>query len=1040
MKRKLQYLFTKTHLLLLLLVAGSANMDAQILTNGGFESGGSGNGFFVHDYTLINPVNGTSNPGFYARTTNPALMNSSYIAGGDHTTGTGNMLVFDGSNLANRFFWTTGSTGGAIGGFTAGTTYTFSFWIKSVSNDVTADEATRASIGVFFVNASNVNPANLNFLAPLPSEGWVKVEYSFVATANNAMVRLKTNNPGPIGHDFAVDDFSITVGGLPFVGSYTYTDPTCPESNDGTITVGLTGGTLPYTSYVLSGSANQSNSTGVFTGLDEGTYSVTVSDSDGETFTQTGIVLEAPNSMQVSAPVTICPGEPTTLSVTGGTGAYNWTASPADASLTDPTSATPTVSPTVTTTYTVTSGSLSNPVNLIENGDFSQGNTLFNTGYTQVANPNPFGVQTSYNIVTNPNAWFTAFASCGDNTTGTGNLMVFDGATDPTGNVIAWSNQNPVTVVPNTDYTFSYYVASASPDSPARLEVTINGVSQGLPVTAPGTTCLWTQVSYNWNSGSNTTANFAIYNRNFTDYGNDFALDDISFKETLTCQYQGTVTVTVSSGVVPTFNAVAPICAGEALSPLPTTSNEGITGTWSPALDNTATTQYTFTPTTGQCATTATLTIVVNPGAVVPTFSAVAPICAGDALSPLPTTSTNGITGAWSPALDNTATTQYTFTPDGGQCASLTTLTIVVNQSNTVPTFNAVSPICEGEALSPLPTVSGNGITGTWSPALDNTATTQYTFTPDGGQCAVTTILTIIVTPLATPTFNAVAPVCAGDAIAALPTVSTDGFTGTWSPALNNAATTTYTFTPDGGQCALPTTLTITVNPTVTPTFAAVDPICSGGILAALPTTSNEGIAGTWSPALDNTATTTYTFTPNAGQCAAITTLTITVNDLPTFTIAQGCEDGGYTLTAMEDDNLNSLYAWYNPAGTQISSEASVVITAPGVYELVITQDGCSNTETVNVLSASCGGLIQRGISPNDDGKNDFFDLAGYNVKQLQIFNRFGMSVYTKSNYQNEWYGQSDKGDDLPDGTYFYVIDFADSETKTGWIYSIRER
>jgi gliding motility-associated-like protein len=971
MKRELLYFFRKTSLLLLLII-GSANASAQILTNGNFESGGSGVGFMVHDYTLINPLNGTSSPGFYARTTDPALMNSTYNALGDHTTGTGNMMVFDGSTLANRFFWTTGNTGGAIGGFTAGTTYTFSFWIRSVSDAVTADEATRASIGIFFVNANNINPANQNFLAPLPSEGWVKVEYSFVATANNAMVRLKTNNPGPIGNDFAVDDFSIIEGGLPFVGSYTSVDPTCPSGTDGSITVNLTGGTLPYTIYNLTGTATQTSSNGIFTGLGEGTYNISVSDSDGSVYTETGIVLEAPNHLVLSAPVTICPGEPTPLTATGGTGAYNWTAVPADSSITDPASAAQTVSPAVTTTYTVTSGSVSSPVNLIENSDFTQGNAAYVTEYLQVADPNPFGVQTSYNIVTDPNAWFTAFSSCGDHTSGSGNMMVFDGATNSDANVIAWSNQNPVTVVPNTNYTFSYYVASVSADNPARLEVTINGVSQGLPVTAPGTTCLWTQVSYNWNSGANTTANFVIYDRNVADYGNDFALDDITLKEAITCLYQESVTVTVTPGAEPTFDPVDPICSGETLNALPTTSNEGITG-------------------------------------------------------------------VWSPALDNTATTVYTFTPDAGQCASPTDLTIVVNQGTATPTFAAVAPICSGGPLNALPTTSIEGITGSWSPALDNTATTVYTFTPAAGQCASPAELTIIVVQPATATFNAVASICSGEPLTALPTTSNEGFTGTWSPALNNTATTTYTFTPSAGQCALDTTLTITVNQPVTPGFTAVDPICSDAPLNALPATSNEGITGVWSPALDNTATTTYTFTPAAGQCALATTLTITVNASPDFTISEGCDGVNYTLTAVQNNASNSLYAWFDPAGTQIGTDDSIVITAPGAYELVITQNGCSATESINVLSVTCGGLIQRGISPNNDGKNDYFDLQAFDVKQLQIFNRYGVNVYSKANYQNEWIGQSDSGDELPDGTYFYVIDFGDSKSKTGWIYTIRE-
>src|SRR5207247_4938547 len=83
----------------------------------------------------------------------------------------------------------------------------------------------------------------------------------------------------------------------------------------------------------------------------------------------------------------------------------------------------------------------------------------------------------------------------------------------------------------------------------------------------------------------------------------------------------------------------------------------------------------------------------------------------------------------------------------------------------------------------------------------------------------------------------------------------------TWSPALNNTATTIYTFTPTAGQCATTATMTITVNANVTPTFTQVAAICSGATLTALPTTSSNGIRGTYVSTLDNTGTTIYTFT-----------------------------------------------------------------------------------------------------------------------------------------------------------------------------------
>ena len=80
--------------------------------------------------------------------------------------------------------------------------------------------------------------------------------------------------------------------------------------------------------------------------------------------------------------------------------------------------------------------------------------------------------------------------------------------------------------------------------------------------------------------------------------------------------------------------------------------------------------------------------------------------------------------------------------------------------------------------------------------------------------------------------------------------------------------------------------MTITVNAKTDPTFTQVPAICSGVTLSALPTTSLNGIPGTWAPALNNTATTTYTFTPAVGQCANTATMTITVNAKtdPTFT------------------------------------------------------------------------------------------------------------------------------------------------------------
>ncbi|HRD80556.1 MAG TPA: hypothetical protein PLL53_07340, partial [Saprospiraceae bacterium] len=92
------------------------------------------------------------------------------------------------------------------------------------------------------------------------------------------------------------------------------------------------------------------------------------------------------------------------------------------------------------------------------------------------------------------------------------------------------------------------------------------------------------------------------------------------------------------------------------------------------------------------------------------------------------------------------------------------------------------------------------------------------------------------------PAFTQVQPICSGGAFS-LPATSDNGISGSWSPAINNTSTTTYTFTPNAAlhPCASTTTMTVTVNPNVTPTFTQVAPICSGGSFT-LPATSNNGI------------------------------------------------------------------------------------------------------------------------------------------------------------------------------------------------------
>ena len=358
-----------------------------------------------------------------------------------------------------------------------------------------------------------------------------------------------------------------------------------------------------------------------------------------------------------------------------------------------------------------------------------------------------------------------------------------------------------------------------------------------------------------------------------------------------------------------------------------------------------------------------------------------------------------------------------------------------------------------------LPTTSDNGITGTWNPStLDYSivGTTVHTFTPTAGICATTAILTAVINPNITPTFTQVLPICSGGLLNALPTNSIEGITGSWLPALNNLATTIYTFTPSAGLCALTTTMTIVVNPNITPTFNAIATLCPGETPPSLTSPSIEGITGSWTPeVISNTTSGTYIFVPNPGQCATNGNLSITVQDAFDFAISGNCEGNNFILEVKSTDNSIDLttadFIWLNANNevigtnsntlnvTEYLASTTVTETLPISFSVrVVSSTGCYKIEPITLTRIFCG--IQKGISVNNDGLNDYFDLTLLNVKHLSIFNRYGMKVYSKDGYTNEWVGQSDKGDDLPDGTYYYVIDFNDNlPVKTGWIYINRE-
>ena len=435
-------------------------------------------------------------------------------------------------------------------------------------------------------------------------------------------------------------------------------------------------------------------------------------------------------------------------------------------------------------------------------------------------------------------------------------------------------------------------------------------------------------------------------------------------------------------------------------------------------------------------------------------------ICFNQPVPSLPTSDNNGITGNWNPTtIDNTQSGNYTFTPDENQCATTFILTVTVNNFPTpVFDFGNNLTICSGDEVPVLPAEDNNGVNGFWEPAtIDNEVGNTYTFIVNNSECASNFILTVVVNELVTPVFNFgnAITICSGETVPNLPTTDNNGVNGIWTPAsIDNTQTANYTFEP-ADTCAESFILNVTVNEPITPTFSLPSSICfNSNAEIILPTESENGIIGTWNPStINSTNDTLYTFTPASTSCATGFSTTIAV--LPTFSIEifDQCENNQFTIGVELNDNSNVIltdYSWINENGTVVGTNSSTfniteyirstpqTETFPLFFTVRATSiDGCFAEESISIPTIFCG--IQKGISPNGDNLNDFFDLALLDVEKLSIFNRYGRKVYTQNNYTNQWFGQTDDGKELPSATYYYVIEFRNGESKSGWIYIMRE-
>lgn len=296
---------------------------------------------------------------------------------------------------------------------------------------------------------------------------------------------------------------------------------------------------------------------------------------------------------------------------------------------------------------------------------------------------------------------------------------------------------------------------------------------------------------------------------------------------------------------------------------------------------------------------------------------------------------------------------------------------ITVNQLPN-PILSGNQNICAGSTSTFSSTVAGgvwsssipiiatvNSATGDLFGVSQGTAVINYTVTGVGGCPNVNASRTVTISAI--PYAGVISGnqnICAGATSVFTSTISG----GIWSSTNTSIATvnsstgvviglspgtTTISYNVQGtGGCPnTMVTLLLTVSQVATPAFSSVPQICSGTVLSPLPTTSINGITGTWSPALNNTATTLYTFTPTLGQCAISTSLAVTVNPLPFASISGGVSVCSGTSGRFNINGTPNATVTYNKNGGSnetiiLDSSGSATIFTPqlfanSVYSLV---------------------------------------------------------------------------------------------------------
>jgi gliding motility-associated-like protein len=431
--------------------------------------------------------------------------------------------------------------------------------------------------------------------------------------------------------------------------------------------------------------------------------------------------------------------------------------------------------------------------------------------------------------------------------------------------------------------------------------------------------------------------------------------------------------------------------------------------------------------------------------------------------------------GANTASINITASGSYSVqvtNASGCQSALTPPVVVIVNALPATPTISSGGPttFCDGDKVTLTSSAEAGYLWSNSATSQSINVTTAGSYTvqvtnASGCQSASSVATIVTVNPLpGIPTVTTDGPTtfCEGDTVTLTSSV---GISYLWSNGetfqsipVSTAGTYTVKVTNESGCLSSASgSVTIVVNTLPVVTTGNNGPVCTGSALNLIGSPAGMKVYY-WSgpdefssllqnPIVTDSATLdmagTYTLiVANADGCTNTATQNIVVNAAP-VAVAGPDQDLKFTFnTQMNAElSLSETGEWSLISGSgkidDIHSPTSIVNNLSiGENKFIwkVLNGKCEDTSEVKIIVYDV--FVPSVITPNGDGKNDDFKISEFSGKvELIIFNRWGNEEYRSENYINDWNGRNNKGVELPNDTYFYILKFENGRVLKGSVF-----